>query len=206
MKAIKLLYMAVLCMAMALVSCSGEDGEQGLQGDQGPAGEQGIQGPQGPQGSQGDQGEQGEQGEPGEPGEDGNANVRRFNISLEGYSGSSFQVPMPIEVTQADIDNGAFFFYIEESGVFYPLPGLLGINTFGSVRYLSDLIIIDFKNPTVDFNATFVQEGSYGNLILIVAEANIVGKNNQESMMNELKAAGVDTSDYHAMAKYFGLE
>nr|WP_321415142.1 hypothetical protein [uncultured Allomuricauda sp.] len=200
MKAIKLLYMAMLCMAMALVSCSGEDGEQGLQGDQGPAGEQGIQGPQG------SQGDQGEQGEPGEPGEDGNANVRRFNISLEGYSGSTFQVPMPTEVTQADIDNNALFFYIENFEVFYPLPGLLGFTTFGSVRYLSDLIIIDFKDPTLDFGSLFVQEGSYENLILFVVESNIVGKNNQESLMNELKAAGVDTSDYHAMAKYFGLE
>lgn len=203
MKAIKLLYMAMLCMAMALVSCSGEDGEQGLQGDQGPAGEQGIQGPQG---SQGDQGEQGEQGEPGEPGEDGNANVRRFNISLEGYSGSTFQVPMPTEVTQADIDNSALFFYLEKGDAYFPLPGTLGPSRYGAVRYVFDFIYIDFFNPSLDFATTPVQEGYYANLIVIVAESNIVGKNNQESLMNELKAAGVDTSDYHAMAKYFGLE
>ncbi|MFN3138175.1 MAG: hypothetical protein ACE37L_10850 [Allomuricauda sp.] len=47
MKSLKLVCMAMLCMAVSLVSCSGEDGETGPQGPQGPQGEQGIQGQQG---------------------------------------------------------------------------------------------------------------------------------------------------------------
>jgi hypothetical protein len=200
MKTIKLLYMAVLCVAIALFSCSGEDGEQGIQGEQGIPGEQGIQGPQG------EQGVPGEQGEPGEPGEDGNANVRRFNISLEGYSGSSFQVPMPSEVTAEDIDNSALFVYLERSGAYFPVPGMgPGGIFYMRMSYVPELIGVNFLDVP-NFNAYGVNEGYFDSLVLIVAEANVVGKSSQESVMSELKAAGVDTSDYNAVAEYFGLE
>ena len=194
--------MAVLCVAIALVSCSGEDGEQGLQGDPGPAGEQGIQGPQG------EQGVPGEQGEPGEPGEDGNANVRRFNISLEGYSGSTFNIPFPNEVTAEDIDNSAFFFYVVRNDLKYPVPGLGPGGIFYVRVYFSVVengIYLEFEDIP-NFDAQVVSEGYLQELILIVAEANVVGKSSQESVMSQLKAAGVDTSDYYAVAEYFGLE
>ncbi|NDV14517.1 hypothetical protein GO009_00640 [Muricauda sp. TY007] len=73
MKSIRLFSMAMLCMAMVLVSCSGEDGEQGLQGKEGP---------QGPQGEQGDQGEQGE------PGKDNPAKDFYFQNGYKGYEGT----------------------------------------------------------------------------------------------------------------------
>ena len=65
----------IFVMAIALVSCTGDQGPvgpqgaqgvQGIQGIQGVQGEQGVQGDQGDQGNQGDQGEQGIQGETGE--------------------------------------------------------------------------------------------------------------------------------------------
>ncbi|WP_293297673.1 hypothetical protein [Allomuricauda sp.] len=71
MKTVKLVSSAMLSMAIALVSCSGEDGEKGLQGDQG------IQGPQGDQGPQG------------EPGADSPTVDFYFQNGFKGYEGTS---------------------------------------------------------------------------------------------------------------------
>ncbi|AEM70480.1 hypothetical protein Murru_1439 [Allomuricauda ruestringensis DSM 13258] len=73
MKSIRLFSMAVLGMAMVLVSCSGEDGEQGLQGKEGP---------------QGPQGEQGDQGEPGQDGENRPNVDFYFQNGFDGYEGT----------------------------------------------------------------------------------------------------------------------
>ncbi|MBW8243118.1 hypothetical protein K1F50_09930 [Muricauda oceani] len=216
--------MALLCMAMILVSCSGEDGEQGLQGEQGNS----IKGDPGPPGEDGiscwdlngngagdteeDVNNDGNfdaldcQGKDGINGEDGNANVRRFNISLEGYSGSTFNIPFPNEVTAEDIENSVFFFYILKDGGRYLVPGMGPGGNFYVRAYYSNSIFLQFQQVP-EFNAYVMPEGFLGDeLIVIVAETNLVGKNNQESLMSELKAAGVDTSDYHAVAEYFGLE
>ena len=148
------------------------------------------------------------QGEDGINGEDGNANVRRFNISLEGYSGSTFKIPFPDEVTEEDLDNSALFFYVVRDDIKYPVSGM-GPGAFFYVRvyysFVENGIYLQFESVP-DFNAQNVSEGYFQELIFIVAEANVVGKSSHTSVMSELKAAGVDTSDYHAVAEYFGLE
>ncbi|GAB4513875.1 MAG: hypothetical protein Tsb004_21420 [Allomuricauda sp.] len=54
MKSLKLIGLAVLCVAVSLVSCSGEDGEQGIQGKPGePGADSTVPGPQGPAGDDG---------------------------------------------------------------------------------------------------------------------------------------------------------
>lgn len=205
MKAIKLLYMAVLCFAMAIVSCSGEDGEQGLQGDQGPAGEQGIQGPKGEQGEQGipgEQGEQGEQGELGEPGEDGNANVTSFSIDVSGIGGDTFIIDLPEGIDTNPSQNALLFYLKNNQGAYVPIPGGIPFPKAGhcAISITATQVLITFfdNDASYGFAAGYWQE-----LIIIATEVTNSGK---QGYFKDLKNAGVDTSDYHAVAKYFGLE
>ena len=62
---------AVLCLGLMLVACTGPMGPAGPQGERGPQGIQGERGEQGIQGERGLQGLRGEQGIQGEPGPEG---------------------------------------------------------------------------------------------------------------------------------------
>lgn len=73
MKTVKLVSSAMLCMAIALASCSGEDGEQGEQGKPGES-------------IKGDIGDQGPQGE---PGADSPTVDFYFQDGFKGYEGTS---------------------------------------------------------------------------------------------------------------------
>lgn len=74
MKTLKLFSMAMLSMAIVLVSCSGEDGEQG---------------PQGKTGDTGDKGDTGDAGPQGEPGADSPTVDFYFQDGYKGYEGTS---------------------------------------------------------------------------------------------------------------------
>ena len=204
MKTSKVLGMVLLVVAMGLFSCSGDDGEQGPKGDQGIQGEQGIQGTQG---------EQGEQGEQGVPGEDGNANVQAFSIDMTDWPGDSiFPFDMPIAASERG--NYAYLFYLEyvtNSGTaVHAVPGAsLLIPITANVDYdfkeTSPNGYISFKDS--DDQLFIVPTGIYVRLIIIAVEINTAGaKATQANAMDQLKADGVDTKDYHAVAKYFGLE
>ncbi len=201
MKTCKVLIMFMLVGAIGLVSCSGDDGEQGPKGDQGIQGEQGAQGVQG------------EQGEQGVPGEDGNANVQAFKIDMTEWVGGTF-FPFDMPIAAQERANYGYLFYLEyvagASTAVHAVPGGSGFASFMAyVDYINDDTspsgYISFKDfDGVDFD---VPAGSYINLIIIAAEINPAGaKNGQENPMDQLKSAGIDTNDYHAVAKYFGLE
>ena len=227
--------MAMLCMAVSLVSCSGEDGETGPQGPAGAAGVAGTdgadgadgiscwdlngngvgdaeedvnndgnfdamdcQGADGVDGADGADGVDGVDGADGADGVDGNANVQQlvFDISDEAnYSSLDFDLTtLPNPVT-----NYAFLYYIQQpNGLRYSIPGGLNGNQIYARVILntnSGSAFINFHNTSTDAVAV-VPQGLYSQVIIVAIELTNTGKNS-ENIMAELKAAGVDTSDYN---------
>lgn len=198
MKIVKLFSMAMICMAIVLVSCSGEDGERG---------------PEGAQGAQGPAGVDGIDGQNGTNGIDGNANVQSYTVNMDAWNGGLFfEFDMP--VATEDRDNYAFLFYLE----YIYDSQFVGRHSVPGSSYDGDFVvdvsyamtgeeegILLFK----DFQGVpyAVAPGTYLNLIIFSIEmSNLEGKNGTMDIMSELKAAGVDTNDYNAVVAYFGLD
>lgn len=205
MKIVKLFSrVMLLCMAVAVTSCSGEDGERGPEGPVGA---------QGPVGATGADGADGMDGQDGTNGIDGNANVQSFTINMEAWNGGLFfEFDMP--VAAEDRDNYAFLFYLE----YIYDSQFVGRHSVPGSSYDGDFVvdvsyamtgeeegILLFK----DFQGVpyAVAPGTYLNLIIISIEiSNLEGKNGTTDILSELKAKGVDTNDYDAVAAYFGLD
>ncbi|MCK0161071.1 hypothetical protein [Allomuricauda sp. F6463D] len=214
MKSFKLVCMAMVSMAVILVSCSGEDGEKGQQGIAGDAGTDGISCWDLNGNGTGDANEDiNEDGNydamdcQGEQGVTGNANVQRWSVLLNGFSNSELDFPFPIQAEE--VNDYAYFFYLEsENGNIFPLPGSLISNLVHTTLYINvsvPQVEVSFWNS--DNNSAYVvPDGLYVNFYVIAVELSQANKNSKESLMSELKTAGVDTSDYNAVADYFGLE
>lgn len=188
MKVLKLCSIAMLAMSITLVSCSGSDGETGPIGPAGPQGEQGEQGPQG------------------EQGEAGNANVQRYDILVTDFTGSTLPFTIP---TEGDLSEYIFLFYLKNNAnIFYSVPGPLNANA----RYTRLFYDEDNGEGEVNFYTTetdaeaVIAAGTFTVFRIIAIETMVGSKNSQESIMSELKTAGVDTADYTAVAEYFGLK
>ncbi|MBR9855271.1 MAG: collagen-like protein [Algicola sp.] len=229
MKTFKLVSMAMLCMAVVLVSCSGEDGETGAQGAKGDPGES-IKGDPGENGNDGiscwdlngngvkdaneDINQDGNfdgldcQGDNGENGMDGNANVQELLYGLELFGNYTDLTINLNDFEEIDTPaNYAYLYYLHHTnGNRYSIPGHLVDNT----HYARVHTNLQTGNLFVNFydldNSPFVVPGSeYQFLVIVAIELSNAGKTS-ENVMAELKAAGVDTSDYDAVATYFGLK
>ncbi|MER3319338.1 MAG: hypothetical protein RIB79_13690 [Allomuricauda sp.] len=244
MKSLKLVCMAMVSMAVILVSCSGSDGETGPQGTAGVDGADGTNGIDGIDGIDGVDGADGIscwdlngngvgditvdennedlnldgvvdaldcQGATGQNGQNGNANVVNIDFLITDFAGTDFTVNLGF--TQAQMNSFAFLYYIEFNNGFddlwFPVPGPLGNNTRYSRVYANENsadVKVFFYN-TSDDTAWDVPQGTYTQFRVVAIDfATLGNKGSQENVLNELKAAGVDTNDYHAVAAYFGLE
>ncbi|AWX44686.1 hypothetical protein HME9304_01689 [Flagellimonas maritima] len=230
MKTIKLFKTFFLCIAMILVSCSGEDGTDGDPGESitGDPGADGIScwdlNGNGLGDGKEDVNEDGNydaldcQGDTGTSGQDGNANVQKFDTLLDGFSGSELRLTMPIPLEEQD--NYAFFFYIKyidfdtQTQLWYTVPGhLRGNEIYARVYYFANKADFDFDYDievnfynTEDDSEHIVQDGEYSLFRIVAIEYSGLGaKANKTSLESTLKAAGVDTNDYNAVANYFGL-
>lgn len=224
--------MAMLCMAIALVCCSGSDGETGLQGETGPKGDS-IKGDKGDQGDPGTDGIScwdlngngvgditvDETNEDinldgvldaldcqGDDGQNGNANVQEFEYNLDAFNAYS-QLNLSLETIVDVPSNYAYLFYIDTpGGLRYSLPGNLVNNTHYARVFINKTegtFRINFYGLNdMDYQ---VPGGTYSHVIVVAIELSNTGKTS-ENVMAELKAAGVDTSDYNAVAEYFGLD
>lgn len=221
--------MAMLCMAVSLVSCSGEDGEagpQGPQGPQGPAGAAGAAGTDGTDGADGiscwdlngngvgdaeedinDDGNFDAMDCQGADGVDGNANVQQFEYDITLFANYS-TLDLDLKNYVDNPANYAFFYYLDHNnGLRYSIPGGLFANLTYCRVYTgieSGLLTIEFYN-TSDNSTYQVPGGTYTKLVAVAIELTNTGKTS-ENIMAELKAAGVDTGDYNQVAAYFGLE
>lgn len=157
------------------------------------------------------QGEQGAQGDPGEPGTDGNANVQRFDIAIpNSFTGPQFSFDIPID--PQELPNYAIFVYLVRivngtTGVF-PIPGDIAGDDYANFIYVENTgeAFISILNRSDDSPENALAPGTYSSVRIVAIEYSSGSKNGNDSLMGELKAAGVDTNDYHAMAAYFGLE
>lgn len=215
--------MLLFCAVMVMISCSGDDGEQGPQGPAGIQGEQGPQGPTGPQGEQGEPGPQGPAGQDGADGQDGvdgqdgadgadgqdgadgNANVAVYDISMNDFTGSIYDFVLPVAIEQ--IPNYIFFFYLKRNSTYYTVPGYLN----AGAQYMTlDFNESDATGKVRFFNSSDNSQVNVGlgffDFFRIVAVEFTMGAKSGQTVIEEIKAAGVDTSDYHQVAAYFGLE
>ncbi|MHA7864777.1 hypothetical protein [Flagellimonas marinaquae] len=226
MKTLKLVCMAMLCMAVSLVSCSPEDGQDGQDGQDGATGPQGIAGVDGVDGADGiscwdlngngvgdaeedinDDGNFDAMDCQGADGVNGNANVMEFAYNLEFFSDYDVLNLFLTDIVE-EPGNYAFLYYLDhQNGFRYSIPGPLFNNT-RYTRVYTNLdtfeLFIEFYNTSDDSSAV-VPGGVYTHLIAVAIELTNTGKG-RENIMAELKAAGVDTSDYNQVAAYFGLE
>ncbi len=217
--------MAMLCMAVSLVSCSPEDGQDGQDGQDGATGPQGIAGVDGADGADGiscwdlngngvgdaeedinDDGNFDAMNCQGADGVNGNANVLEFQYNL-GLEPSYSQLVRSLNDFIDEPLNYAYLFYLDhKSNLRYSIPGPL-VNNIYYTRVHTNLVNGDIVVNFYDWNnnSYMVPDGEYKQLVVVAIETTIAGKNS-EDIMAELKAAGVDTSDYNQVASYFGLE
>ena len=148
MKLFRLFNVAILCMALTMVSCSGEDGADGEDGDIGQTGPAGADGTDGTDGTDGiacwdlngngvgdvTDGTDNEdlngdevvdaldcQGVNGTDGADGNANVFRSDILITDFAGSNLNFDLANIVSAQDLGNYIILFYLKNAiqcGVF----------------------------------------------------------------------------------------
>nr|WP_292965162.1 MULTISPECIES: hypothetical protein [unclassified Allomuricauda] len=227
----QLLMMSMLLLAIGFVSCSGEDGEMGPQGPQGVAGADGADGLDGADGincwdlngngigdiTEDDSNEDINldgvvdaldcQGMDGQDGVDGNANVKLYKYNLDVFYDYTQLILDMTGYIDDDLENYAYLFYIDhKSGLRYSIPGNLYNNNFYARVYTN----LELGNLHVNFydlndDAAQVPGGEYTHLVMVAIELSNTAKNGGDPLA-ELKAAGVDTSDYNAVAAYFGLE
>ena len=194
------------------IGCS-EEGAVGPIGPQGLQGEQGIQGEPGQDGTDGQDGADGEDGQDGQDGadgEDGNANVATYIFNVPNDFGSSFRIDFP-ELTQSVLENDAILTYLRRSDTnigttYFPIPGI-------SIAYLIELEL------SLGVAATYFYDRRTGDslappdgvfdvikFVIISTNSTTSGKSSKESILQELKDAGVDVNDYQQVAEYFGFE
>lgn len=229
MKSIVLIGTVIVSMAVVLASCSGEDGEMGPQGEQGLSGLDGINGTDGADGTNGIScwdlngngiGDPNEdinddsnfdaldcQGNDGANGADGNANVQEYAIDISTEANYT-RLDLDLTTIVDTPANYSFLYYIDHnSGLRYSLPGGLSGNTHYARVYVdtqTNQLYVEFYR-TSDNTLFVVPQGIYTQLIVVAIELTKTGKTS-ESIMSDLKSAGVDTSDYNAVADYFGLK
>ncbi|AWX46351.1 Collagen alpha-1(XIII) chain [Flagellimonas maritima] len=190
MKTIKLLNIAMICMAMIFISCSGEDGEDGLQGNQGQPG------------IQGEKGDKGDTGLQGSPGEDGNANVVNITFDASAHTGNTFQMDSEL-ITEASIIKDAYLFYIKSVGNFYSVPGIGPLAAYSTRSYIgTGSAFINFRS--VDGTANYsVSEGEVEEVRMVIIEGNDVTPSGKSgNILDQFKKDGVDLNDYHAVMAY----
>ncbi len=170
-------------------------------------------------------GEQGEQGEQGDQGEQGNANVIQYDWDLSNYgmdSGFDFNILDEMDISEQDLPNYTFLFYLVEAedNLVFPVPAIIYIvNGYRFVRvvYVEEPNNINEVGDVFCSFSTLSDETAYNALpfghfssfrVVAIEVSTVINKNGNSSgdVMAHLKAAGVDTSDYHAVMAYFGLE
>lgn len=225
MKTSRLVNLAMLCLAITMVSCSGDDGERGPQGPKGDS----IAGDPGADGSDGtncwdlngngmndtdeDINNDGNfnaldcQGADGTNGSDGNANVQAFTYDITFFADYS-QLDLDLFNIVDAPENYAYLFYIEEvGGTRYSIPGnalALPINVHVETFLPNGILTIRFFSDLND--APFVVPAGLFAKVIVVAIELTNGAKNSDAPLADLKAAGVDTTDYNAVAAYLGLE
>ena len=169
---------------------------------------------------------QGANGQQGDPGQDGNANVRKIEVDLTNDDNFLFGggvIFVKAGLTIEDVENHTLLFFFEtvatdDFSIFQAIPGYSSVtNRFYGVGLSPDLgdtlpnddytvriNLRDFDGNPVDWAE---DEWDILHITLIQNnESSMSGKNGGQALKAQLKTAGVDISDYHAVMAHFGLE
>lgn len=181
---------ASLTLFVAMSACEGPMGPEGPSGSAGVAGPQGPEGPQGPQGS---------------PGADGNANV--FLYVFDGHNFATIgsvahQIP---DVTEAEMRESAWLIYLVLGNLFYQMPGP-GWNAFS--QYRSFVFWSEVQGGAI---AQISRAGGTGETydeirVFRIAATNVNAAPTSAESTQSLIPDHLDTSDYRAVAAFFGLD
>tara|TARA_R110002051_G_scaffold310482_1_gene383691 strand:+ start:4302 stop:4898 length:597 start_codon:yes stop_codon:yes gene_type:complete len=198
MKLKRFLILGCIATAMTIISCSGDDGDDGIDGAKGPAGVNGIDGAQGPAGVDGTNGE------------DGNANVKKIVIDVTSLPTDSSVVEISVpELTAEVLQNNTLIFFLEVSdgSGFLAIPG----GTSGSGKQYNVSVLASGKVyllvSTFDGNAPINwSANTFKNLHITMIETSSLQGKSQEGVLANLKANGVDITNYHEVMQYLGLE
>ena len=153
----------------------------------------------------GAEGPQGEQGPPGVPGEDGNANVDLYIFDGHDFSTSSTAARHVDDVSETEMKESAWLMYLVINNIFYQMPGP-GWNAFSTYRSF-----VFWSNSmqlvVLEINRTDGSGETYDEIRVIRIAASDVKDNRAPSAPEQsLIPAHLDTSDYHAVVEYFGLD
>lgn len=165
-------------------------------------------------------GEIGPMGPAGQDGQDGNANISVLTYDLSDINSSDYILEIP-ELTQSAMDNDLILGYITTHSAVYPIPQrMVYIEVTNSSNRVIQTLYIDivvqmapqmyklyFYRPTTQI-LSGLQPNSIKSLKIIIAPSsnNTSGKSEGTNMRSQLKNAGVDINDYHAVMDYYGLE
>ena len=204
---------------------AGVDGAaQGIPGEKGDTGATGAAGPAGPKGDTGEAGPTGpagSQGEQGPAGEDGNANVWASEwIPIEWSN------PLPSYASMRHYDNrlsrdinnsSAVIIYgreIRDAGSgrirhnIFPLPHEINdqkyFYEFQEQPAVENKYVLYLRAESTDGTAQtfdYFDEIQY----IVIPQNDMTGKSDTTSILESLKNAGVDTTDYYSVAEYFRI-
>ena len=173
---IKFMTLLAMTLVLALSSCT-KDGEIGPAGPAGPAGIDGIDGTNG---------------------ENGNANVVSVLLEDQTIENGTNTYDFP-ELTQSIFDTGVVLGYVKvsSSDFWESLPLAIA----GDIALDIDKIEVE----RLTLLSTFTQSGLNLRFIFIEGTSS-TGKTSHISILDELKAAGVDINNYDQVIDYFGLD
>lgn len=219
-KPVKLLMFGLMTVVLVCMSCA-KDGEIGPQG---PLGEQGIQGPEGPIGEDGNANVQSYDLTIAKTDWNANAhygggnNYRGFDISPDSVGGISVRAfytagNLILGYVKISYDSGT------GNGTelnMKQLPFLTSVNKVPDpigirMELATNRGQLLLTRTTNGFDAIGLADADVPDttefrIVLIEASNSTSGKSGKENILNDLKAKGIDLSDYHAVMDYFGLE
>ena len=183
-------FMMALLISLS-VSCTGEDGMDGSDGMDGIAGQDGVD------------------GQDGQDGQDGNANVQNITFDATSFEGTFDSVQIS-EITADVLANDVVLAYLEfgsNSDIWFPAPCPADSFQFDhavDVNYNVGEVTFDYSDG--EGNNVDITAGTLGRGRVVIIESTISSRTiTQQSVLVELRNAGVDIRDYHAVCDYFNI-
>ncbi|WP_341225230.1 hypothetical protein [uncultured Arcticibacterium sp.] len=218
MKKIKFFNYSVIALifSAAIFACTGEEGPIGPAGPAGPAGSNGVDGTDGTNGTNGVDGTNGIDGT------DGNANVQTFKFVNPSWTGS-YWMDLNTEFTDQEIEENVILGYIqlaEKSQYTISIPGsnpdfkfinYLFNSNVATTRLSGTYRILCYEEDGGILANADLPEISMAKLVVIegtgvtTKDGNGRFASRKEAVLQELRAANVDISNYNEVCNYYGI-
>lgn len=143
---------------------------------------------------------------------DSGPGAQRIVVDVTGIAVDDTAINLAVpELTQEIVDNYVLLFYLTDGANYFPIPGstnseFQATNRQYNVSYSVgnvDLLVSSFDGT--DLTQGWVT-GLFTELHVVLVETSSMGGKSQADVMASLKSAGVDTNDYHAVMKHYGME